>query len=152
LATCLTLSAHSAGNGAIEGRDQQEIDDQWVAAFNKGDAAALGQCTPKDAYVFSGRRRDGAGTNAIIGFWGEATKQPPTPMTTVHVLPLAYRRTRDRTLSSRPKKRHRRKCRQNTAVFGAGSGGQWKLGTDIWNMNTIGHSAEGPPARARSSQ
>jgi uncharacterized protein (TIGR02246 family) len=115
----------------------QKLNDQWVAAFNKGDAPALAAMYTEDAYVLPAGADMAKGTNAIMGFWGEATKQlGDAKLTTVDVLPLGRNAAREiGTFSFKTKATPPQEVVGKYAVVWRKSGGQWKLATDIWNMN-----------------
>src|SRR5260221_14215905 len=75
LATCLTLigtaPAMAQSKAAI-----QKLNDEWAAAFNKGDAAALAAMYTEDAYVLPAGAPLGKGRAAIEGFLRQAMQQP----------------------------------------------------------------------------
>lgn len=50
----------------------QRLDDQWAAAFNKGDAAAVAAMYTTDAYVLPAGAEMLKGRVAIEGFWKKA--------------------------------------------------------------------------------
>jgi len=136
LATWLTLigtaPAMAQSKAAI-----QKLNDQWVAAFNKGDAAALAAMYTEDAYVLPAGADMVRGTNAIMSFLGEVTKQlGDAKLTTVDVLPLGRTAAREiGTFSFKTKGATPQEVVGKYAVVWRRVSGQWKLGTDIWNMN-----------------
>jgi uncharacterized protein (TIGR02246 family) len=136
LAACLALigttPAMAQSKAAI-----QRLNDQWVAAFNKGDAATLAAMYTEDAYVLPAGAEMVRGTNAIMSFLGEATKQlGDAKLTTVDVLPLGRTAAREiGTFSFKTKTATPQEVVGKYAVVWRRVSGQWKLATDIWNMN-----------------
>ena len=115
----------------------QKLNDQWAAAFNKGDAAAVAALYTEDAYVLPAGAELVKGTNAIMGFMDETAKQlGDAKLTTVDVLPLGRTAAREiGTFSFKTKATPPQVVVGKYAVVWRKIGGQWKLATDIWNMN-----------------
>jgi uncharacterized protein (TIGR02246 family) len=115
----------------------QKLNDQWSAAFNRGDAAALAAMYTEDAYVLPAGAEMVRGTNAIQGFWSQTAQQlGDAKITTLDVLPLGRTAAREiGTFSFKTKGQTPQEVVGKYAVVWRKTNGQWKLATDIWNMN-----------------
>jgi uncharacterized protein (TIGR02246 family) len=115
----------------------QKLNDEWVAAFDKGDASALAAMYTEDAYVLPAGADMVKGTNAILTFWGETAKQlGDAKLTTIDVLPLGRTAAREIGIFSfKTKGTPPQEVVGKYAVVWRRVSGQWKLATDIWNMN-----------------
>src|SRR5258706_6142048 len=95
LATCLTLigtaPAMAQSKAAI-----QKLNDQWVAAFNKGDAAAVAAMYTQDAYVLPAGAPMVKGRAAIEAFMRQTMQQiGDFKITTLDVKPLGGNAARE---------------------------------------------------------
>jgi ketosteroid isomerase-like protein len=69
----------------------EKLNDAWMAAFNKGDAAAVAAMYTEDAYVLPPGAEMVKGHAAIEAFWRQAAQQMgEAKLTTVDVLPLEH--------------------------------------------------------------
>jgi uncharacterized protein (TIGR02246 family) len=67
----------------------QQLNGEWVAAFNKGDAAAIVAMYTEDAYVLPAGAQMAKGRRAIQAFWAQAAQQlGDAKLTTVDVMSL----------------------------------------------------------------
>lgn len=115
----------------------QKLNDQWMAAFNKGDAAAVAAMYTIDAYVLPDGREMVKGRPAIEALWkqqmGGATVEK---ITTLDVKPLGGNAAREiGTATLKTKAQPPQDVVIKYAVVWQKEGGQWKLLQDIWNMN-----------------
>jgi uncharacterized protein (TIGR02246 family) len=115
----------------------QKLNDQWMAAFNKGDAAAVAAMYTIDAYVLPDGREMVKGRPAIEALWkqqmaGATVEQ----ITTLDVKPLGANAAREiGTATMKTKDQPPQDVVIKYAVVWQKEGGQWKLLQDIWNMN-----------------
>jgi uncharacterized protein (TIGR02246 family) len=115
----------------------ESLNDKWVAAFDKGDAAALAAMYSPDAYVLPAGAPMARGRDAIRGFWSKATQQlGDAKLTTLDVQPLGPTAAREiGTFSFRTKAATRQDVVGKYVVVWRKLRGHWQLATDIWNMN-----------------
>ena len=115
----------------------QRLNDQFVAAFNKGDAAAMSGMYAPDAYVLPAGADMLQGRAAIQNFWAQTAQQlGDAKLTTLDVLPLGRTAAREiGTFSFKSKGQNPQDIVGKYAVVWRKIGGQWLLATDIWNMN-----------------
>jgi uncharacterized protein (TIGR02246 family) len=115
----------------------QQLNGEWVAAFNKGDAAAIVAMYTEDAYVLPAGAQMAKGRRAIQAFWAQATQQlGDAKLTTVDVMSLGPGAAREiGTFSFKTKGQTPETVVGKYAVVWRKIGGRWLLATDIWNMN-----------------
>jgi len=132
---CLALSATSAlaqAKVSIE-----KLNQEWVAAFNKGDAAHLTQMYTPDAYVLPAGAEMAKGRGAIEAFWRGAMKQlGDAKLKTIDVQSLGPGAAREvGTFSFKTKAQPPQEVTGKYVVVWRKMGGNWQLAIDIWNMN-----------------
>ena len=135
IALSLMLSAASA---AAQNKPMiQKLNDEWSAAFNKGDSHALAELYTEDAYVLPAGSEMVHGRQAIQGFWDGTMKQlGDGRLTTVDVQPLGPDAAREiGTFSFKTKGNAPQDITGKYVVVWRKINDQWKLATDIWNMN-----------------
>ena len=108
-----------------------------MAAFNKGDAAAVAAMYTIDAYVLPDGKEMVKGRPAIEALWKQqmagATDEK---ITTLDVKPLGGNAAREiGTATMKTKAQPPHDVVVKYAVVWQKEGGQWKLLQDIWNMN-----------------
>jgi len=132
---CLVLSATSALAQAKT--SIQKLNQEWCAAFNKGDAKALAAMYAPDAYVLPAGAEMAKGHGAIEAFWRGAVKQlGDAKLTTVDIQSLGPGAAREiGTFSFKTKAQPPEPVTGKYVVVWRKMGGQWQLATDIWNMN-----------------
>jgi uncharacterized protein (TIGR02246 family) len=115
----------------------QKLNDQWVAAFNKGDAAAVAAMYTIDAYVLPDGREMVKGRPAIEALWKQQMAGATVEkITTLDVKPLGGNAAREiGTATMKTKAQPPQDVVIKYAVVWQKEGGQWKLLQDIWNMN-----------------
>ena len=115
----------------------QKLNDEWIAAFDKGDAAAVAALYASDAYVLPPGSDMVKGRAAIEKFWKAAMQQVGQPkLVTLDVLPLGPRAAREiGTVTLETKAQPPQQVVGKYAVLWRKIGGKWLLATDIWNMN-----------------
>jgi uncharacterized protein (TIGR02246 family) len=115
----------------------QKLEDQWGAAFNKGDAAAVAAMYTGDAYVLPAGSPMVKGQADIQTFWGQAMQQlGDVKCTSVDVKPLGRSAAREiGTCIFKTKGATPQDGALKYAVVWQKENGQWKLLTDIWNMD-----------------
>src|ERR1700686_631011 len=132
-AVCLVLAAGPAlaqSKAAI-----QKLNDEWAAAFNKGDAAAVAAMYTTDAYVLPAGAEMVNGRAGIEGFWRGAMQQlNDVKITTLDVKPLGGNAVREiGTATFKTKTQPPQDSALKYAVVWQKEGGRWKLLQDIWN-------------------
>jgi uncharacterized protein (TIGR02246 family) len=115
----------------------QRLDDQWAAAFNKGDAAALTAMYTDDAYVLPPGADLVQGKGAIQNLWSQTVQQlGDAKLTTLDVQPLGRSAAREvGTFTAKKKGQTPEQVDGKYVVVWRKVNGQWLLATDIWNMN-----------------
>ena len=115
----------------------QQLNDQWAAAFAKGDAAAVAAMYTEDAYVLPAGAAMVKGRSAIEALWREDMKQIGDPkITTLDVKPLGGEAAREiGTATFKTKSQPPQEVTVKYAVVWQKEGGTWKLLQDIWNMD-----------------
>ena len=115
----------------------EKLNDQWTAAFNKGDAAAVAALYTEDAYVLPPGSAMAKGRAAIEAFWRQAAQQMgDAKLTTLDVLPLGPEAAREiGTVTLKTKSQPAQEIAAKYVVVWRKAGGDWKLATDIWNTN-----------------
>ena len=115
----------------------QRLNDKWAAAFNKGDSHAVAELYTEDAYVLPAGGEMVHGRQALQGFWDGAMKQlGNAKLTTVDVQPLGSDAAREiGTFSFTTKGDSPHEVDGKYVVVWRKINNQWKLATDIWNMN-----------------
>jgi uncharacterized protein (TIGR02246 family) len=115
----------------------QKLNDQWMAAFNKGDAAAVAAMYTMDAYVLPDGREMVKGRPAIEALWKQQMAGATVEkITTLDVKPLGANAAREiGTATMKTKDQPPQDVVIKYAVVWQKEGGQWKLLQDIWNMN-----------------
>ena len=135
LAICFGLLASPAlaqSKAAI-----QKLEDQWGAAFNKGDAAAVAAMYAMDADVLPAGDAMAKGRAAIEALWKKDMGAiGDVKCTTLDVKPLGGSAAREiGTCTFKTKSQPPQEGALKYAVVWQKEGGQWKLLTDIWNMD-----------------
>ena len=115
----------------------QKLDDEWAAAFNKGDAAAIAAMYAANADVLPPGHDMVKGRAAIEAFWKGATAQLGSArLVAVDVVPLGPRAAREiGTFSFETKAQPQQPVLGKYVVVWRRIGDEWLLLTDIWNMN-----------------
>jgi uncharacterized protein (TIGR02246 family) len=115
----------------------QQLNDQWAAAFNKGDAAAVAAMYTNDAYVLPAGGEMAKGRAAIEALWKKNMEQlSDVKCTTNEVKPLGPDAASEiGTCAFKTKSQPPQDGDIKYAVVWQKEGGQWKLAVDIWNMN-----------------
>ena len=115
----------------------QKLNDQWMAAFNKGDAAAVAAMYTIDAYVLPDGREMVKGRPAIEALWKQQMAGATVEkITTLDVKPLGGNAAREiGTATMKTNAQPPQDVVIKYAVVWQKEGGQWKLLQDIWNMN-----------------
>ena len=115
----------------------QKLNDEWTAAFNKGDAAAVAAMYAADAYVLPPGGDLVQGRKAIEAFWKKAATQVgDAKLVTVDVQPLGRGAAREiGAVTLQTKAQPPQQLVGKYAVVWRRIGGKWLLETDIWNMN-----------------
>lgn len=114
----------------------QKLNDQWMAAFNKGDAAAVAAMYTIDAYVLPDGKEMVKGRPAIEALWKQQMAGATVEkITTLDVKPLGGNAAREIGTATMKKAQPSQDVVVKYAVVWLKEGGQWKLLQDIWNMN-----------------
>jgi uncharacterized protein (TIGR02246 family) len=115
----------------------QKLDDEWSAAFNNGDAAAIAAMYTEDAYALPAGHDMVKGRAAIEAFWKEMAQQLGNArLAVVDLAPLGPRRAREiGTFSFETKTQPPQPVTGKYVVVWRKIGNRWLLATDIWNMN-----------------
>jgi uncharacterized protein (TIGR02246 family) len=115
----------------------QKLEDQWGAAFNKGDAAAVAALYTEDAYVLPAGAPMVKGQADIKNFWSAAMQQlSDVKCAAVDVMPIGRTGAREvGTCSFKTKGASPQDGALKYVVVWRKVNGQWLLNTDIWNMD-----------------
>jgi uncharacterized protein (TIGR02246 family) len=135
LAVCFVLLAAPAlaqSKAAI-----QKLNDEWAAAFNTGDAAAVAAMYTRDAYVLPPGSEMLKGRAAIEAFWKKTAEAiGDVKLTTIDVKPLGESAAREiGTATFMTKAQPPQEGALKYAVVWQKEGGKWKLLQDIWNVD-----------------
>ena len=134
LAVCFGLLAAPAlaqSKAAI-----QSLEDQWAAAFNKGDSAAVAALYTQDAYVLPAGGAMVKGRAAIEALWKKDMGTiGDVKCTTLDVKPLGPGAAREIGTCTFKTKSQPQEGALKYAVVWQKEGGQWKLSSDIWNTD-----------------
>ncbi len=115
----------------------QKLDDEWAAAFNMGNTAAVAAMYTKDAYVLPAGAPMVQGHDKIEAFWkGALADVQDVQCTAIDVKPLGGNAAREiGTCSYMTKKPPLKEEKIKYAVVWQKEGGKWKLLQDIWNSD-----------------
>jgi uncharacterized protein (TIGR02246 family) len=116
----------------------QKLNDEWAAAFNKGDAGAVAALYTADAYVLPAGEPMVKGRADIQKFWASQMQHHPgdIKVTTLDVKPLGPDAAREiGTATFTTKGANPQDEALKYAVVWQREDGQWKLLQDIWNMD-----------------
>jgi uncharacterized protein (TIGR02246 family) len=115
----------------------QQLNAEWMAAFNKGDGAGVASLYTEDAYVLPAGAEMVKGRKAIQAFWAQATQQlGDAKLTAVDVMSLGPGAAREiGTFSFKTKGQNPEQVVGKYVVVWRKIGGRWLLATDIWNTN-----------------
>ena len=115
----------------------QKLEDQWGAAFNKGDPAAVAAMYADDAYVLPAGSPMVQGRSAIQDFWKKAMDQlGDVKCSTQDVKPLGRSAALEiGTCSFKTKGATPQDGALKYAVVWKKADGQWKLLQDMWNFD-----------------
>ena len=115
----------------------QKLEDQWGAAFNKGDATAVAAMYTEDAYVLPAGAPMAHGRAEIEKFWGAAMQQlSDVKCSAADVKPIGRSGAREiGTCTFKTKGATPQDAALKYAVVWQKVSGQWMLNTDIWNMD-----------------
>ena len=125
---------------AAFGQDKATIDklnESFMAAFQKGDTAVIGQMYAEDAYLLPSGGEMVKGRAAIQAFWTKAAEGiGDFKLTTVDVKPLGNDAAREiGTFTLKAKGQPPQEVAGKYVVVWQKVGGDWKLATDIWNTD-----------------
>lgn len=134
MASCLCLSVPAV---AQDKTTIQNLNDQFAKAFNAGDIASLASLYAEDAVILPPGAEMMKGRTAIQAFWKSAAEQlGDAKLTAVDVKPLGSNAAREiGTFSLRTKGSQPQEITGKYVVVWEKAGSDWKLATDIWNMN-----------------
>jgi uncharacterized protein (TIGR02246 family) len=115
----------------------QSLEDQWAAAFDKGDAAAVAGMYTQDAYVLPAGDAMVQGRAAIEALWKkEMGAVGDVKCATLDVKALGPGAAREiGTCTFKTKSQPPQEGALKYAVVWEKEGGRWKLSTDIWNTD-----------------
>jgi len=115
----------------------EKLNSAWMAAFDKGDAAAVAAMYTEDAYVLPPGGEMVKGRAAIETFWRQAAQQmTDAKLTIVDLLPLGTEAAREiGTVTLKTKSQPPQEIAGKYVVVWRKLGGDWKLAADIWNSN-----------------
>lgn len=135
LAVCIGL--FSAPAMAQSKAEIQKLNDQFVAAFNKSDAAAVAAMYTQDATVLPAGVPIVKGRAAIEGMWRQqAQKLEAVKIETTDVKPLGGNAALELgTATLRTKAQPPQEIVVKYAVVWQKEGESWKLLLDMWNMD-----------------
>jgi uncharacterized protein (TIGR02246 family) len=115
----------------------QKLDDQWAAAFSKGDAAAVAGMYAPDAYVLPAGAPMLHTPADIQDFWAKSMNQfGDVKCTALDVKPLGRSAAREiGTCTFKTKEATPQDGALKYAVVWQKVNGEWKLLQDIWNFD-----------------
>lgn len=115
----------------------QKLNDQFMAAFGRGDVAAIAAMYADDAYILPAGGDMVKGRAEIEKFWRDTLQQVADfKLTTVDVLPLGAEAAREiGTFSLKTKAQPPAEVVGKYVVVWRKTGADWQLATDIWNTN-----------------
>jgi uncharacterized protein (TIGR02246 family) len=115
----------------------QQLNDQWAAAVNKGDAAAVAAMYTQDAYVLPAGAPMVKGRPAIEAFVKQLTQQlGDFKLTTLEVKPLRPDAALEiGTATFKTKAQPPQDGAVKYAVVWQKEDGSWKLLQDVWNTD-----------------
>jgi len=115
----------------------QQLDDQWAAAFNKGDAAAVAAMYTQDAYLLPAGSAMVKGRAAIEAYWKKAMDAlGDVKCTALDVRPLGASAAREiGTCTFKTKAQPPQDGDLKYAVVWQRDGSRWQLLQDIWNTD-----------------
>ena len=128
----LCVSAAAQDKPTIE-----RLNEQFVAALQKGDMAALGSMYAEDAYRLPPGAEIIKGRAAIQAYWTKAAEGVAGfKLTTLDVKPLGTEAAREvGTFTLTTKGQQPQEIAGKYVVVWERSGGEWRLASDIWNTN-----------------
>ena len=128
----LCVSAAAQDKPTIE-----RLNEQFVAALQKGDMAALGSMYTEDAYLLPPAAEIIKGRAAIQAYWTKAAEGVAGfKLTTLDVKPLGTEAAREvGTFTLTTKGQQPQEIAGKYVVVWEKSGGHWRLASDIWNTN-----------------
>ena len=135
LLICLVLFAGSAM--AQQKPSIQKANEEWMAAFNKGDAAAVAALYSEDAYILPNGAEMAKGRRAIEAYFKNSVQQlGDAKLKTVDLQSLGPGSAREvGTFNFKTKGDSPLVVVGKYVAVWRKMGGQWKLITDIWNLN-----------------
>jgi uncharacterized protein (TIGR02246 family) len=135
LVICLVLINGSAM--AQQKPSIQKINEEWMAAFNKGDAAGVAALYSEDAYILPNGAEMAKGRRAIETYFKNSVRQlGDAKLKTVDLQSLGPGSAREvGTFNFKTKGDSPQEVVGKYVAVWRKMGGQWKLITDIWNMN-----------------
>jgi len=135
LVICLVLFAGSAM--AQQKPSIQKANEEWMAAFNKGDAAAVAALYSEDAYILPNGAAMAKGRRAIEAYFKNSVQQlGDAKLRTVDLQSLGPGSAREvGTFNFKTKGDSPQDVVGKYVAVWRKMGGQWKLITDIWNLN-----------------
>jgi uncharacterized protein (TIGR02246 family) len=137
LATGVMVIASAAPALAQSKASIQKLNDAWMAAFNKGDAAAVAAMYTDDAYMLPAGAPLVKGRAEIQKFLAQSVQQlGAVKLATLDVTPLGANAAREiGTATFKTKASPPQDGALKYVVVWQKQAGQWKLSTDIWNMD-----------------
>jgi uncharacterized protein (TIGR02246 family) len=133
VAFCLLAGpSYSQDKASIE-----KLNDAFSQAFNKGDMAALAKMYTEDAYLLPPGAPMMRGREDIQRYWTAGGEQiGDLKLTTEDVKPLGTDTAREiGSFSVKTKSQQQQELAGKYVVVWRKVGSDWKLATDIWNMN-----------------
>ena len=132
---CFLLSASPAWAQAKS--SIEKLNAEWMAAFNKGDAAAVAALYSEDAYILPNGAEIAKGRRAIEAYFKKSVQQlGDAKLKTVDLQSLGPGSAREvGTFNFKTKGDSPQEVVGKYVAVWRKMGGQWKLITDIWNMN-----------------
>jgi uncharacterized protein (TIGR02246 family) len=138
IATCILVLFSLVQPAAAQDKALiQKLDDEFAAAFNKGDYAAVAAMYAEDATLLPPGAPMMKGRQAIQGFWTKAGEGvTDAKLIAVDVTPLGGNAAREiGTFSLKTKGANPQELSGKFVVIWQKVGNDWKLATDIWNMD-----------------
>jgi uncharacterized protein (TIGR02246 family) len=115
----------------------EELNASFLAAFNKGDMQAIANMYTEGAHLLPPNAEMVRGRSGIEVFWRKIAEAiGDLKLTTIDVERLGSEALREvGAVSAKSRQQPAQEIQGKYVVIWRKVGGEWKLATDIWNMN-----------------
>jgi uncharacterized protein (TIGR02246 family) len=115
----------------------EELNASFITAFNKGDMQAIAKMYTEGAHLLPPNAEMVRGRSGIEAFWRKIAEAiGDLKLTTIDVERLGSEALREvGAVSAKSRQQPSQEIQGKYVVIWQKVGGDWKLATDIWNMN-----------------